>query len=127
VIASGVRGTGATDSVEETVQLDLSFSGAKPSFGDLFQICGDTHPRFPPSGHFDFQSLADLGIEQVDDYFAVTDDGDPVIWIFPLVGGEVVDHHPGPFDGLRLELGDPDQEERFQTCVTRFQEALKLS
>jgi hypothetical protein len=109
------------------MQVDLKFGARKPSFGDVFQLCGETHPRFPPSGQFPFESLADLGIEQVDDYFAVTDDGEPVIWIFPLVDGEVVDHHPGPFDGLRLELSDPDQEERFENCVTRFREALRLS
>jgi hypothetical protein len=108
------------------MQVDLEFGTVKPSFGDVFELCGDTHPRFPPSGQFEFGSLADLGIEQVDDYFAVTDDGDPVIWVFPLVAGEIVDHHPGPFDGLRLELSEPGHEERFERCVARFKEALNL-
>src|SRR5687768_1500602 len=89
------------------VSVDILFGTHRPTFGDLFLICGQDHPRFPPSGRFAFDQLADLQFEQVDDYFGVpslTDDGDDVVvWLYPLVAGEVVDHHPGPFDGIRLD------------------------
>ena len=45
--------------------------------------------------------------DQVDDYFGVSSLGgegdDVVVWLFPLVDGEPVHHHPGPFDGVRIE------------------------
>lgn len=91
----------------EGVSVDVVFGDPRPRFGDLFLICGDTHPRFPPSGSFGFDRLAELQFEQVDDYFGVSslaDEGDDVvIWLYPLVDGEPVDHHPGPFDGIRLD------------------------
>src|SRR5689334_20949555 len=54
-----------------------------------------------------FQTLADLQFEQVDDFFGIrslNDEGaDVPIWCYPLVEGEPVYHHPGPFDGVRLD------------------------
>jgi uncharacterized protein YjbI with pentapeptide repeats len=106
-------------------QLDLSFRDPKPTFGDLFVICGDVHPDFPPQGNFSFAQLASLGIEQTDDYFAVCKEGEPVIWIFPLIRGEVVYHHHGPFDGLRLKLDRPSYKKHWEPCVAHFQEVLR--
>lgn len=110
------------------VSVDIAFAEPKPSFGDLFCVCGDTHPRFPPTGNFEFQRLKDLQFEQVDDYFGVrslTDEGDDVpIWLYPLVSGETVYHHPGPFDGVRLSynvLRNPERRiAHFLKCVQEF-------
>jgi hypothetical protein len=110
------------------VSVDISFADARPSFGDLFRICGDTHPRFLPTGTFGFERLAHLQFEQVDDYFGVrslSDEGSDVpIWLYPLVDGEAVDHHPGPFDGIRLEynvLRNPaHRADHFLRCVHEF-------
>ena len=91
----------------EGVSVDIAFKEPRPCFGDLFLICGAVHPSFTPTGNFGFEQLAELQFDQVDDYFgvrALTDEGDDVaIWLFPLVGGASVEHHPGPFDGVRLE------------------------
>ena len=110
------------------VSVDIAFADPQPAFGDLFRICGNTHPRFPPTGAFGFERLADLQFEQVDDYFgvrALSDEGaDVPIWLHPLVGGEPVLHHPGPFDGVRLEynvLRNPARRaEHFLRCVQEF-------
>src|SRR6266404_2192821 len=110
------------------VSVDVLFADPRPSFGDLFLICGETHPRFPPTGEFGFERLADLQFEQVDDYFGIrslTDEGDDVpIWLYPVVDGEAVNHHPGPFDGVRLEfsvLRNPvHRAEHFLRCVREF-------
>lgn len=92
--------------LHEGASVDIAFGAVRPSFGDLFEICGDAHPHFPPTGQTDFKTVADLQFTQVDDYFGVlslADDGaDVVVWLFPLVDGQPVHHHPGPFDGLRL-------------------------
>ena len=90
----------------EGIVADLLFEEERPGFGDLFTICGYENPNFPSSGRFDFKQFEDLQFSQVDDYFGVqtlSGDGDDVaVWLFPLVKGEIVHHHPGPFDGLRL-------------------------
>jgi pentapeptide repeat protein len=105
-------------------QIDLMFTDVKPCFGDVFLLCGFENPGFPPSGDYGFAELADLGIEQVDDYFALCVDGDPAIWVFPLVRGQVVEHHPGPYDGLRLEAADRLHKKLFSKCVARFERGL---
>ena len=110
------------------VSIDITFSPSRPLFGDLFLICGYEHPKFPPSGAFAFDSLADLQFEQVDDYFGVrslNDDGDDVpIWLAPLVNGVPTYHHPGPFDGVRLDycvLRNPAQRaDHYLKCVAGF-------
>ena len=107
------------------VTVDIAFSDPRPSFGDLFLICGATHPEFAPTGEFGFERLADLQFDQVDDYFGVrslSEEGDDVpVWLYPLVQGEVVDHHPGPFDGVRLSynvLRNPERRSHhFLRCV----------
>jgi hypothetical protein len=112
----------------EGISVDIAFANPRPSFGDLFRSCGDTHNHFPPAGEFGFERLADLQFEQVDDYFGVrslSDEGDDVpIWLYPLVGGEPVHHHPGPFDGVRIEynvLRNPARRaEHFLRCVQAF-------
>jgi hypothetical protein len=112
----------------EGVSVDVAFGDPRPGFGDLYLICGCSHLRFPPSGSFGFDGLEDLHFDQVDDFFGVrslTDDGDDVvIWLYPLVAGEPVHHHPGPFDGLRLDynvLRNPaERADQFLRCVERF-------
>jgi Pentapeptide repeats (8 copies) len=107
-------------------KVDLKFTGAKPCFGDLFLLCGFENPRFPLAGDCGFAELADLGIEQVDDYFALCVDGDPAVWIFPLVQGQVVEHHPGPYDGLRLTADDARHKKLCFKCVARFESGLRI-
>lgn len=107
-------------------QVDLLFTEVKPCFGDLFLLCGDEHPDHPPTGDFGFAALADLGIEQVDDYLAVCVEGDPAVWVFPLVRGQVVEHHPGPFDGLRLEAAGRQHKKLWSKCVERFEKELRI-
>jgi hypothetical protein len=90
----------------EGVGVDLVFKVRGPMFGDLFTICGYENPNFPPQKEFFFDKFENLKFSQIDDYFGVetlSDEGDDVaIWLYPLINGEVVDHHPGPFDGLRI-------------------------
>jgi uncharacterized protein YjbI with pentapeptide repeats len=107
------------------LQVDLMFTDVKPCFGDVFLLCGFQHPEFPPTGDYGFAELSDLRIEQVDDYFAVCVDGDPAVWIFPLVQGQVVEHHPGPYDGLRLTADDGRHKKLWSKCVTRFESGLR--
>jgi hypothetical protein len=110
------------------VSVDIRFRDPRPSFGDLFRVCGLDHPRFPPTGAFGFERLADLQFEQVGDFFgvrALSDEGSDVpIRLYPLVGGEPVCHHPGPFDGVRLEysmLRNPVRRaDHFLRCVQGF-------
>jgi hypothetical protein len=91
-------------------------------------ICGEKHPKFPPSGSFAFNSLEDLQFEQADDFFGVRalyDEGDHVsIWLYPLIEGKPVHHHPGPFDEIRLDyniLRNPSHRaEHYLNCVQRF-------
>jgi len=95
------------DSVRyEGVVVNLLFGNDRPRFGDLFAICGYENPNFPTSGRFNFKQFEDLQFSQVDDYFGVqtiSGEGDDVaVWLFLLVDGEIVHHHPGPFDGIRL-------------------------
>lgn len=116
------------DLLYQGASIDISFAPSRPTFGDLFLICGDKHPKFPPSGKFAFDSLADLQFEQVDDYFGIrslNDEGDDVpIWLYPLVDGEPVFHHRGPFDGVRLDyniLRNPARRaEHYLKCVLAF-------
>ena len=120
------------------VSVDVTFPpDRRPTFGDLFLICGlGPHPRFPPTARGpDFAALADLQFAQVDDAFGVPtlappgeeQEGDETaVWLLPLVGGEPVDHHPGPFDGVRLEYcvlrHPPRRADHFFHCVRRFAE-----
>lgn len=106
--------------------VDLTFTEVKPCFGDVFLVCGFENPAFPPSGEYGFRELADLGFEQVDDHFALCVDGDPAVWIFPLVRGQVVEHHPGPFDGLRLEADNSKYKKLLSKCVARFEKGLRI-
>lgn len=108
---------------EEGSGVTLRFTDKRPMFGDLYQICGDDHPNFSPSGEFAFEELADLGVEQMDDYFAICVDGDPVIWISPVVKGRIVEHYPGPFDALDVSLDLEMGEEHlalFENCIQRM-------
>ena len=114
--------------------LDLIFLSRGPTFGDLFTICGFENPNFPPEGYMDFQQFEALQFSQVDDYFGVrTTSGagdDVAIWLFPLVDADVVDHHPGPFDGLRLSydvLRNPiERSAHFVRVVEEFSQNLPV-
>ena len=107
------------------ISLDIEFGEPRPSFGDLFRISGDVHPLFPPTGQFGFERLADLQFEQVDDFFGVRslsgEGTDVPIWLYPVVSGEPVYRHAGPFDGVCLEysiLRNPVRRaEHFLLCV----------
>ena len=107
-------------------QVDLMFMHVKPCIGDLLLLCGFENTDLPASGDYGFTELADLGIEQVDDYFALCVDGNPAVWIFPLVRGHVVDHHPGPYDGLRLTADDSRHKRLWSKCVARFASELRI-
>lgn len=110
------------------ISIDLAFPEPRPVFGDLFAICDREHPHHPPSGNLQLHTLADLGFDQVDDYFGIeseSDEGDDVVvWLYPLVGGEPVYHHLGPYDAIRLEYNVlrnlNENAERFLSCVQRF-------
>lgn len=108
------------------LQVDLMFTDVKPSFGDVFLLCGFQHPEFPPTGDYGFAELADLGIEQVDDYFALCVEGDPAVWIFPLVQGQAVQHHHGPYNGLRLTADDGQHKRLWSKCVARIESGLRI-
>lgn len=119
----------------EGIVVDLLFGDDRPEFGDLFTICGYENPNFPPSGRFDFKRFENLQFSQVDDYFGVqttSGEGDDVaVWLFPLVDGEIVHHHPGPFDGIRLGynvLRNPiERSEHFIMSVKTLSERLPVN
>ena len=112
----------------EGIAVDIAFDAPGPCFGDLFQICGCAHPGFEPSGAYAFGKLVDLQFSQVDDYFGIkslSEDGDDVVvWLFPLIDGNPVHHHAGPFDAIRLTfnvLRNPSRHvEHFLYCVSSF-------
>ena len=106
--------------------IDFLFDKVKPCFGGVFLLCGYEHPEFPPTGEYGFANLQDLGIEQVDDYFGICVKGDAVIWVFPLIRDRIVEHHSGPFDGIRIELGSARAKSMWTNCVSRFADALTI-
>lgn len=117
--------------LHEGVTVDLLFRGMGPGFGDLFVVCGTINPHFPPSGRFAFESLKDLAFSPVEDYFGVrTVDGDVAIWLYPVVNGQTVHHHPGPFDGIRLTYcplrNPPRRKKHFLESVARMAAALPV-
>ena len=91
------------NTVYQGIDVDLVFNHQQPMFGDLFLVCGYSHPDFPPSGDFKFDKLSELNFSQADDYFGIENaEGNVIVWLYPLIGQEVAYHHPGPFTGLRL-------------------------
>lgn len=121
------------DLVNESVRIDLVFRADRPTFGDLYTICGREHPSFPPQTER-FAALADLGFDQIDDYFGIrprTDDGDDVaVWLYPVIDGEIVEHSPGPFYRLRLSFdvlrNSPARAARFLDVAERLSTALPV-
>ena len=115
-------------STDPLFSVDVRFVAPGPVLGDLLLMCGRTDPGFPPSGRFAFDSLTGLGFEQVDDYFGVrAPDGegsDVPVWLYPLVNDQPMDHHAGPFTGIRLEysvLRNPlRRAQHFLKCVEAF-------
>ncbi|OEJ98613.1 hypothetical protein A8C32_05280 [Flavivirga aquatica] len=92
----------------EGIRIDFQFNSDKPTFGDLFLIVGFENPDRLPNSR-EFEKLAELEFEQVDDYFGIknkTEIGDDVkIWLFPIINGEEVYHNKGPFDAIRITYG----------------------
>jgi len=111
------------DNVLETaiysgITIDLIFNHNKPMFGDLFLLCGYTHPSFPASGNFQFDQLSGLGFSQVDDYFGmVNENGEVLIWLYPVIDDKAVYHHVGPFTGLRLEYSVLRNSSNYKTVL----------
>ena len=89
----------------EGISIDFKFKNDKPTFGDLFLICGYDNPNFPANSN-EFEKLSELKFEQVDDYFGIrnlTEIGDDVlVWLFPIINDEEVYHNKGPFDAIRI-------------------------
>lgn len=89
----------------EGIRIDFKFKNDKPTFGDLFLICGHDNPNFPENSR-EFEKLSSFKFEQVDDYFGIrnlTEKGDDVlVWLLPIIKGEEVYHDEGPFDAIRL-------------------------
>ena len=114
------------EQLHDGVTVDIAFDSPGPEFGDLFMICGYDNPNFPPPGDYAFGEHSDLGFCQKDDYFGIeseSEEGDDVIvWLSPVVDGDCVEHHPGPFDAIRLQFSVlrnlPENAERFLQCVT---------
>ena len=102
---------------DECLSVDISTGDRRLTFGDLFVIVGETHPGFTPSGRCDLSSLAKLGFQQTDDYFAIRLRDDEVIWLIP------VEHHqPAALKAIRLQLMRFDKQatERFLKSVAGF-------
>ncbi|MEM9382828.1 MAG: hypothetical protein AAGB93_22940 [Planctomycetota bacterium] len=89
----------------EGLSVDLLFRGARPEFGDLFSVRGFEHPDFPAKTSL-FPPFADLGFDQVDDYFGIrnTSDGGRRrgVALSPLIDGNEHCHHRGPYGDARL-------------------------
>lgn len=89
----------------EGINIDFKFKNDKPTFGDLFLICGYGNPNSPANSD-EFKELSEIGFTQIDDYFGVknqTENGDDVlVWLFPIINREVVHHNEGPFDAIRI-------------------------
>lgn len=113
------------------ITIDLIFNHKKPMFGDLFLLCGYTHPNFPASSDFQFDQLSELGFSQVDDYFGIVkDDGEVSIWLYPVIDDKEVYHHAGPFTGLRLQYSvlrnSPNNKSVFLKVVILFAKYLDV-
>ena len=119
---------------DSELSVTFTFKEKKPGFGDLFEIVGYTNPNFPPSGNFKFGEMDALQFSQVDDYFGVqtiSEVGEDVcIWLFPLLGGEIVDHHPGPFTGIKVTynvLKNPvSRSDHFLKVIKTLEEKLDI-
>jgi hypothetical protein len=107
---------------------DMTFLKEKPVFGDLLAMTGIEDSKFPIKNE-DFLKLADLGIEQSDDFFAVVNEDDEygddnILWIIPLIKKTEVWHNPGPYDGLRFTYdilrNSRKNTEIFLNCLKRF-------
>ncbi|HVI45691.1 MAG TPA: hypothetical protein VM802_12520 [Chitinophaga sp.] len=115
--------------MENDILIDFRFATKdKPRLGELFLITGETHPKFPPRNNA-FEQLAPLGFEQLDDFFGILNEeeaGDDVlVWLFPMINGEEVFHHSGPFDAVRLSYSalrnTPANISLLQNCFESIQ------
>jgi hypothetical protein len=65
-------------------------------------MLGIDHPGYEPTGRFSCESLADLDFEQVDDFYGITERGNVLVWLIPLIDGQEAYHEEGPFDVVRI-------------------------
>lgn len=115
----------------EGVSIDFQFESNNPTFGELFLIVGSENPNFPPQNR-GFENLSQLDFEQVDDYFGIrnnTEKGDDIkIWLMPIVNGQEVHHHEGPFDAVRITYvvvrNTVDTKDLFEKIFQEFQSNL---
>jgi len=118
----------------EGIDIDFQFKGKQPSFGDLFLIVGYENPNFPPENR-EFENLNHLGFEQVDDYFGIRNQSeigsDVKLWLHPLLNGEEVYHHSGPFDAIRLRYcvreNPVNTSELFEQIYNEFNSKLEVN
>ena len=116
------------------IDIDFKFTNKQPSFGELFLIVGYENPNFPPESR-EFENLNHLGFEQVDDYFGIKNQSeigsDIKLWLHPLVSGEEVHHHSGPFDALRLRYcvreNQPNTVVLFEQIYNEFNSKLEVN
>ena len=114
---------------------DISFIGEKPVFGDLLAMIGIEDSKFLMKNE-NFLKLADLGIEQSDDFFAVPNENydfgdDIILWIIPLIKKTEVWHNPGPYDGLRFTYdilrNSRENVDIYINCLEKFIGLLPVS
>ncbi|HEY0272810.1 MAG TPA: hypothetical protein VGC22_06465 [Chitinophaga sp.] len=91
--------------MDEDILIDFKFKQDKPGLGDVFLITGTEHPKYPAKTR-NFEQLAHLGFEQLDDFFGILNEeesgDDVIVWLFPMIRGEEALQHAGPFDAVRL-------------------------
>ncbi|PCJ21751.1 MAG: hypothetical protein COB04_02185 [Gammaproteobacteria bacterium] len=119
--------------INSEIVVDFTFKEEQPMFGDLFTIVGHGHQSFRTSGRFIFHHLEDLYFSQVKEFFGVKSmrkDGDEVmIWMYPLIDGEIAGEHKGPFSGMRIRfnlLRNPENiSDHFVRVFKAFESQLK--
>lgn len=103
----------------EGVPIEIRPQGRLPTADDLLQLQGtidddasDLDPRY--------RALESLGIRQVDDYYGLwnpTEEGDVIVWLYPVVDGEDVYHHSGPYEALRFSYSPLDYPEERRSVL----------
>lgn len=118
----------------EGVSVDFLFEGVKPEINDLLALSGSSDTNRMIESRMGFDQFKEYKFCQIDDYWGIWSEsrhGDEVmIWLFPLIDGEIMDHHSGPYDGLRMSfrvLGNPiERADEFIQVVEHFSRALPV-
>ena len=119
--------------VNGDVSVVFQFKDGGPSFGDLFLITGEAHPLFTStSAGAAYKNLSSLGFRQADDYFAVCDeDGEPTVWIYPMIDGYPVHQHSGPFHAIQIDFNLLSQAKSeigiFLSVIERISQTLDVN